>query len=250
LGDLALKAIILSAGQGRRLLPLTAETPKCILKVAGQPILRWQVDTLLAAGVDDIVVVSGYGADKVEAEVERYDHRVRTLYNPFHLNSDNLASCWLARYEMMGDFLLLNGDTLFEEKILRSLLTARNEVNVTVDRKGEYDDDDMKVQAEGDRLRHIGKTLTAEQSDAESIGLLMFRGQGGSAFTAALDRSMRAAKGLRQWYLSVIDEIAQEREVHIHSIEGMSWAEVDTPEDLENASRIMEAASSRVARAD
>ena len=109
-----MKAIILSAGQGRRLLPLTEVTPKCCLRPGELSILEWQIRELSAAGVDEVVVVTGFGHEKVEEIVKRVKGiRARTLYNPFYAQSDNLGTCWIAREEMDGPFVLINGDTLF-----------------------------------------------------------------------------------------------------------------------------------------
>src|SRR5690606_25413559 len=109
------KAIILSAGQGRRLLPLTENTPKCLLPVSGKPVIAWQIDTLLASGIQEIVIVAGFQVGKVEALIaERYHDypNIRVVFNPFYEVADNLASCWIVREEMDTSFLLLNGDTL------------------------------------------------------------------------------------------------------------------------------------------
>ena len=66
-----MKAVILSAGQGKRLLPLTADRPKCILPVQGQTMIEWQVDELDRCGIDQVTVLLGYGADKVEEVLRR-----------------------------------------------------------------------------------------------------------------------------------------------------------------------------------
>src|SRR5947207_14346183 len=94
-----MKAIILSAGQGRRLLPLTERAPKCMLPVQGRPLIARQIDALRSCGVDDITVVVGFGAELVETGLaERYGPRgIRTLYNPFFALTDNLVSCWVAQ---------------------------------------------------------------------------------------------------------------------------------------------------------
>jgi len=74
--DFPARAIILSAGQGRRLLPLTENTPKCLLPVAGKPVIAWQIDALLANGIEEIVIVAGFQIGKVEALIaERYHDR-------------------------------------------------------------------------------------------------------------------------------------------------------------------------------
>lgn len=229
------KAIILSAGQGRRLSPLTDTRPKCLIDLSGKSVLHWQLLHLKAAGLTEVVVVTGFGADAVEEEIAQIalpDMKVRTLFNPFYGLTDNLATCWLAREEMRGAFLLLNGDTLFEPAIASRLLEAPAcAVTVTVDRKTAYDADDMKVLTEGSRLLAIGKTIPA--FDAESIGFLRFSAEGTAAFVRTVEQIMRSPEGLKRWYLSVINEMAQAgEEVSTVSIEGLGWAEMDFPEDV------------------
>jgi choline kinase len=229
------KAIILSAGQGRRLSPLTDTRPKCLIDLSGKSVLHWQLLHLKAAGLTEVVVVTGFGAEAVEEEIAQIalpDMTVRTLFNPFYGLTDNLATCWLAREEMRGAFLLLNGDTLFEPAIASRLLQApASAVTVTVDRKTAYDADDMKVLTEGSRLLAIGKTIPA--FDAESIGFLRFSAEGAAAFVRTVEQIMRSPEGLKRWYLSVINEMAQAgEEVSTVSIEGLGWAEMDFPEDV------------------
>lgn len=235
-----MKAIILSAGQGRRLLPFTERIPKCIVPVQRQPLIGWQIDVLEQCGIDDISVVVGYGADEVEKRLaELYGpHRIRTLYNPFFDCADNLISCWAARIEMQEDFLLLNGDTLFEAAVLERLLAApQRPITLAVDSKDHYDDDDMKVIRDGERLVHVGKKLPLDQVGAESIGLMVFRGDGPRLFRETIERALRNPQALKQWYLSLIDELADRGVVWTQSIQGLGWTEVDCPADLERASR-------------
>jgi len=244
------RAIILAAGQGRRLLPLTADRPKCLLPVAGKSLLEWQVDHLLDAGAAEVTLVTGFRAEAVDAVVaHRYGGRgVRTLFNPFFEVADNLASCWLARGCMSGDFLLLNGDTLFEAAVLdRVLRSPAAPITLTVDRKDAYDDDDMKVQLDGGRVRHVSKTLPHDQVQAESIGMLYFRGEGPALFRDALDASMRHPTSLRLWYLSMIDALAGRGCVQSCTITGLRWAEIDFPPDLARAETLF-ADQSRTAR--
>src|SRR5690606_37005435 len=103
------------AGQGKRLLPLTEARPKCLIELSGRSLLAWQLLRLQAAGVEDAVVVTGFRADAVAAEVAALDMAmpVRLAFNPFYTVSDNTASCWIVREAFDRDVLLLNGDTLF-----------------------------------------------------------------------------------------------------------------------------------------
>lgn len=240
-----MKAIILSAGQGKRLLPLTADRPKCLIPVAGRTVLEWQIDALAESGIREVVVVTGFRAETVEALVAKLNRpsvTVRTEFNPFFAVADNIASCFVARTEMDGDFLLMNGDTLAGPAIIASLLAgARAPVTVTVDRKPHYDDDDMKVTLNGLRLTAIGKTVPLQAVNAESIGLLMFRDNGGAMFRDGLTEVLRTPDGLRHYYLSVINGLAGTGQVEAWDIAGQAWSEIDFPADLTQAERVADA---------
>jgi choline kinase len=236
-----MKAIVLSAGQGRRLLPLTADLPKCLLSVDGEvTLLTRQLEVLARGGVERAIVVIGFGAERVERHLATHPVAglaVETLFNPFFASSDNLATCWLARAAMGDDFLLLNGDTLFEPAVLERVMQAPPApITVTIDHKPGYDDDDMKVSLDArGRVLAISKAMPPEAVGAESIGLLAFRGEGPKLFADALDEAVRRPGALRRWYLSVVDELAARIAVESCSIRRLWWQEIDGPGDLARA---------------
>ncbi len=239
-----MKAVILSAGQGKRLLPLTADCPKCILPVRGRSLIEWQIDELAKCGIDQVSVVLGFRADKVEKILgARYGlHRVKTIYNTAYAVSDNLVSCWAAHDEMGSDFVLLNGDTVFEAAVMQRLLDTHDRpVTVAISHKSEYDADDMKVELDGCRLVKIGKDLLPDQVDGESIGMILFRGRGPRLFRIALENALRSSAAQRKWYLSVIDEMARSMPVWTCSTKGLKWCEVDYPADLKQAEKVVTA---------
>ncbi|MBA3668255.1 MAG: phosphocholine cytidylyltransferase family protein [Sphingomonas sp.] len=235
-----MKAIILSAGQGSRLGSLTHNRPKCLIELNGRSLLDRQLDALAANGIDEAVVVTGFRDDQIEASLMRRGEagpRVRTLFNPFYQVADNLGSLFMAREELAGDVLVWNGDTLVSETLMARVLANRGQdgICVTIDRKDRYDEDDMKVIAgEGGRLRAIGKRI-ATGVNAESIGLLAFRGDGAERFRHAIERGMRTKEGTTIWYLRVIHHLAQNSAVWTLDIAGEQWGEVDFPEDVASA---------------
>jgi choline kinase len=238
-----MKAIILSAGQGSRLLPLTEAMPKCLLPLGEETILSHQIHELAAAGIHEISVVTGFCAGAVEAELARLARpplTLKTIFNPFYGVADNLGSCWIARDAMLeGDFLLVNGDTLFERAIPGRLLQASAyPVTLTIDQKDAYDSDDMKVALDGQQLVEVGKQLSGGRVDGESIGMSLYRGEGRRLFAEALEQLMRAGSGVRSWYLKAIDLLAQRGAVGVLSIRGLRWGEVDFPHDLARAQRL------------
>ena len=240
--DFPARAIILSAGQGRRLLPLTENTPKCLLPVAGKPVIAWQIDALLANGIEEIVIVAGFQIGKVEALIaERYHDRsnIRVLFNPFYEVADNLASCWIARNEMHTGFLLLNGDTLLGDDLLPGLLhTQTAPINLCIDFKASFDDDDMKVQlGPQNQVRQVSKKLSAGETDAESIGLIRFSKEGARLFREAVEQALREPEKLGSWYLAIISALARQGVVNGYSVAGSRWCEIDFIQDLQKAEK-------------
>jgi choline kinase len=234
------KAIILGAGQGRRLLPLTQDIPKALLDVGGKTLIRRQIDALATAGIEEFVVITGYGAEKMEQAVEAIARErlvaIRTLYNPFFQVADNLASCWMAREEMRDDFIQVNGDNVFRSDLVETLLNnANGTVTVAINRKSKYDADDMKVMLDGERLTEIGKTLPVETVDAEAIGLYVFRGAGAEKYGGVLEQLMRDPQGLRQWFPSAVGVLAKDLDVGVCDLGHHQWCEVDFPADLQQA---------------
>jgi len=233
------RAVILSAGKGSRLLPLTADRPKCLLPLGGASILEWQLDALQSAGITEVVVVTGFRPDLVDAvlaQARGSGLAVRSIFNPFYHVADNLGSVWLARSAFDRDCLLLNGDTLVPPALIERLLAAPpSPICVAVDEKSAYDDDDMKVLRDGDRLVRIGKGLGPDGCNAESIGLLRFIREGREAFLDGAERALRTPEGTSQFYLGVIDRLADTGIVTTASISGLEWAEVDYPADYEAA---------------
>lgn len=236
-----MKAILLSAGRGSRLLPLTESMPKCLLPVQGTTLLGYQLDTLQAAGIRDVTVVTGYMPNLVEAELARRTGPLKAtpFFNPFFQVADNLASCWMVREQMDGDFLLINGDTLFELNLLSAVISNKScPIQVTIDQKDTYDSDDMKVTLDGTKLLAIGKTLPLDVTHAESIGMLRFMGEGVGLFRGKLNQMMRTQDGVASWFLKAIDALANTTgAVDTVLIKGHRWAEVDTVEDFKALNR-------------
>ncbi len=235
-----MKAIILSAGQGRRLMPLTESMPKCCLQLDGRTILEWQIEALAANGIDEVVVVTGFGHHVVEDVVSRIDEiPVRAVYNPFYALSDNLGTCWVARGEMGEPFILINGDTLFEASVLEKLLSEAltHPITLATDHKGDYDEDDMKIVADGNQLKCVGKCLSLDVVNGESIGMMIFNQEGADIFVQKVEKLMGGPDGLARWYLSAIDELAAAGHVGISSIHGHGWCEVDDLADYAHAEK-------------
>jgi choline kinase len=230
-----MKLIILAAGKGERLMPLTRNTPKSLLEIGGGvTLLEAQLGRAADAGIEDIVVVVGYRAEQIEAKIKGSGIRARTVYNPFYDISNNLVSAWLARAEMTNDFVLLNGDVVFNPQVLARLVASRNgDIQMVIDRKDQYDDDDMKVTTEGNAIMAVSKRLPVERAGGESIGMIAFRGRGPLRFTQTLDAMVREPENRNVFYLAALQTIMDSGvPVGFVECEPNDWAEIDFHPDL------------------
>jgi len=238
------KVVILGAGQGKRLLPLTAEVPKALLDIGGRSLIERQIDAFAICGISEFVVVTGFGAARMEEALAHVAGEkrisIKTIFNPFHSVADNLASCWMARHEMKGEFIQVNGDNLFKADLVKVLLEAPSAaVTVAISRKPAYDADDMKVMVDGERLTEIGKTLPSETVNAEAIGFYGFRAEGAKAYVETLEQAMREPQGLKQWFPAAVGMLAKRMAVRTVALDGIQWCEVDFPVDLQQARQLV-----------
>jgi choline kinase len=138
---------------------------------------------------------------------------------------------------MDHDFLLLNGDTIFDKALLIQVLnSASTPITLSVSHKPSYDTDDMKVQLdENGWVRHVSKNLSAGQIDCESIGLIFFRERGPQLFSNAVEDALRDQARLNCWYLSIVDALASRQLVSTCPVPGHLWCEIDFAGDLARA---------------
>ncbi len=239
-----MRVIILAAGQGKRLLPLTADVPKALLDIGGKPLIQRQIEAFRACDVTDFTVVTGYATGKVEQMLStlrsKLGIKTTIVFNPFYAVADNLASCWMARQELQGDCIQVNGDNVFRADLVERLLKAKVETAaVAINRKTAYDADDMKVMLDSNRLTEIGKTLPLDTVDGEAIGFYIFRNSGTSAYVAELELAMRDPNGLKRWFPSAIGSLAKKIKIETVEVTGTQWCEVDFPVDLQGARQLV-----------
>lgn len=118
------EALLLVAGMGTRLQPLTFEAPKCLTVVGGIPIIERLVNNLRAQGIKRLVVVIGHMGMLIKEFLHKYaeDMQVQFVVNPDYGTTNNIYSLWLARHQVKGPFLLVEGDLVFESWMLDDML--------------------------------------------------------------------------------------------------------------------------------
>ncbi|MGF1759739.1 phosphocholine cytidylyltransferase family protein [Photobacterium sagamiensis] len=125
IGNRITTALLLAAGTGSRLRPLTLDAPKCLTEVGGIPILGRLVDNLRSLGISRLVVVTGYLDHCVREFLQKNaaDMQVEYVFNPVYKTTNNIYSLWLARQAIQEPFMLIESDLVFEKSMLEDMLT-------------------------------------------------------------------------------------------------------------------------------
>lgn len=239
------RAILLLAGRGRRLGALTADRPKCMVEVNGEPILGRMLRLLASSDVGEAVLVVGYREDQVRAFAgDRFEGMdVRYVVNERHSETNTAYSLWLARRYLDRDLFLLEGDIVFEASALARLLSigagASGWAAVPV---GPGRDEGILLAGEDDG-RVYGVELVREPAGRcaslghKCAGIQLLDSGTARAFAAALDRAVGSG-GTRVFADLVLAGMLADRPVRLCSLNGARWAEIDDPLDLARARRI------------
>ncbi len=244
-----LKAVLLAAGSSTRLLPLTENTPKCLLDVGGKTLLEHQLDALAVCGVSELIIVTGYLSqmleEKIEQVGERYPFKFSFVHNALYAETNNIYSLWTAR-EALKDtaFLCLHADVLFHSQILRGGATSSDDVCLIADE--EVLEETMKLKVKNDRVTAVGKHVSMEEASGTFLGLVKFSEEGGRRMFAEVDQLI-AENRTKGYFTDAIERmIAGGYRVGVSFTRGLPWIEIDVKEELEQArrevyGRIMEA---------
>jgi choline kinase len=227
-----MKGVILAAGKGARLCGLNGNTPKCLLRIGGPTLIERHIDTLRAAGIDDVVLVVGCQADQVRRIC---GPQVTFVENTRFAQTNSLYSLWLARTLLRDGFVVMNCDVLFHPQLLTDLLTTRYEDALLIGYdQGPLGEEEMKVRTRCGRVVEIAKNLDPLEADGENVGIVKFGPAGAAVLIDLLDQRV-AAGGLRDWAPRAFAEFARRRPLHVVGTRGYPWTEIDFPEDYERA---------------
>lgn len=228
-----MQAVILSAGIGSRLLPLTREIPKCLVEVGGRSILDHQLDALHAAGIEQAVIVGGYRYRQIGAHLARSTPPlpVRLLFNPFWSVASSIGSVWMARDLLDAPFCLMNGDTVFAADLIAAAVRASGEgVGLLVEPLRAAAPDDMLVTVANRQVCAVAKDLPLDVATHRSLGVIV--SNGGDAYARALESVIAHPGGLDAFHHAIIADLATYAPVRAIVAGEGAWQEIDQPEDI------------------
>ena len=232
-----MKALILAAGFGSRLAPLTDTIPKSLVPVNGKPILFKQIENLYENGITDITVISGYRANMLEAAVHDCFRDVNIIESVDYRDTNNMYSAYLAREAMAGEpFLMMNADVFMDASVIESLLHFSGE-NAIVTDIGFYLEESMKVIEKDGRITHISKQIPQSEALGASIDVYKFSAEGGAAFFRKCAEFIEEKGEKKLWSEVALDAILGEVAFEACPLNGR-WFEIDNHDDLAAAERI------------
>lgn len=236
--------MVLAAGAGRRLRPLTDALPKTLLAVDGElTILDVVLGNLKHIGLSDVVLVTGFAAEQIDERIpalqKRYGLRLHTVFNDKAQEWNNAYSLWQARDWFAEGVLLCNGDTVHPASVQESLLAARGpDILLAVDDVKPLGEEEMKVLlADDGTIRKINKALDPATAAGEYIGVTLIEPAAARPLAAALERTFTRDPGLyyEDGYQEVVDSGGK---VHVAPIGDVQWVEVDDHTDLARAREV------------
>lgn len=241
-GGHPLIGVVLAAGQSTRLRPVLGQRPKPLLPLTdGTPLLVETMARLASTdSVDEVIVVTGYRHEAIASALEQIDVDlpVSLVWNEEFDELGPVTSVRCAVEDLADDdLLLMNGDTFFATPALNEMASIDADgLWLACTPARSFEDDDVRVVADGRRLEAVGKGLGSQQAGYRSAGLLRVRGAPQArAFVDTvqdLDRAERNGGERRIWH-AVIDRLAAELPVHVMPVEQGTWFEIDTPEDYD-----------------
>ena len=242
--------VILAAGIGSRLRPMTNTKPKCLVTTAGVPLLQYQIDAYIEAGIHRLIIVVGYEGAAVRNYCKHIkDVEIAIVENVDYETTNNMYSLYLTRDLIGGEsFILNNADLSIDPQIISRLVADPAFDAIAVD-TSLYNEESMKVAVDaGGRITDISKQVTEADSFACSIDFYKFSATAGAVMFAEISKIVEAEGNLKDW-----TEVAMQRLIHKGELDfspcdiaGLPWVEIDNYQDLALSDRIFSGLDSKL----
>jgi choline kinase len=231
------QGVILAAGRGSRLRPLTDSKPKCLLKLAEKPLLEHQIEAFMSAGISDIIVVSGYLHEQIvqfARSTSLNGGDITIVRNSRFNDTDNMYSLWLTRKLLKKDLIVANGDVVFDPSILIGMLHDKK-ANLVASDIGSYREENMKIKTINERIVCIKKDLTRSDSFATTLDIYRIGESAAKRLFELIKANYIEKRDLKQWIEVALQDLFNQVTFYPFDIGARKWIEIDTYDDLRNA---------------
>lgn len=239
-----MRAIILAAGEGKRLRPYTNDRPKCMVEIEGVSLIDRQIKILKSKGVEEIIIIGGYKSDMLEGKGNKL------VTNPRYHETNMVWSLFCAEEFLVGDVIISYGDIVYSSKIISALVNSNYDISVTIDMNWESywrdrnedpleDAETLKLRTDG-TIKEIGqKPNSINDIEGQYMGLMKFTNRGISNLRSTFHKCKKNKSVMGNYpenaYMTDLLMQIIYNGIKVHSIPTNSaWVEVDTTNDLES----------------
>ncbi|MDO8523026.1 MAG: phosphocholine cytidylyltransferase family protein [bacterium] len=233
------RALILAAGRGKRLMPLTKNIPKCLVRVGRKPILYYQLSALRKYGVAEIVVIAGYKENAIREYVQKEFPEFKTIFvsNPKYETTEDIYSLYLAKNYLDEDCLLLDSDVLFHHSIIGKLLTVTPYLSYTAIKKVPCGEEEMKASVDKNGMvTKLSKELVPSETAGEFLSITFFRKPFLKHLVCAMRKTINST-GKKTYATVAIEKVISDGKGKLACLDITSYPamEIDFPSDLKIA---------------
>lgn len=234
-----MRAVILAAGVGRRLAPLTDHQPKCLLPVGRRSLLEQMLESLNALRITDVLIVVGHCQEHIRARIgARFGAVVIRYVENRDYALGSVMSLWHARDALTDSCLIMDADVLFPTELLKRLVESPAESALLLDRSFTDTGEEVKLYARGPRVIAMGKKVVPPAHDVVGEGVGFFKcGKIHTADLIVCLAEIRREAGDGAEYEEALARLLGRAEVSWVDVGGLPWTEIDFPEDQRRAER-------------
>lgn len=239
-------AIILAAGMGTRLRPLTDEIPKPLLEMNGLTLLERMIKNCMNENIQKFIVITGYYSQKVDdlcSQLEdKYSISIKTIKNENYDTTNTsvstfLASSYIEDNEKDEDFILINGDNVLDPEIIHNIVKSEYS-SLIVDNYKQLNEESFKLIIDNDEIKDIGKQLEIEESSGEFIGVSKVVSSDLSKFNSILDELIKDDS--QNYYDYAYQDLSKLTHLEYVFTDGLEWTEIDDHVDYQKAQSILD----------
>jgi len=227
-------AVILAAGRGARLAPLTDDIPKCLLPIGKTTIIEFQIRQLRTIGFTDITIVTGYHREKVVRACGTKN--IRYIHNKDYATTNSLYSLYMAKEALVQGGYVFNSDVVFHPDILKDLVSSPYENALVVDFRKNLGEEEMKVLVRGHRLSKISKDIAPDKAHGENLGIVKLSPAGARALIHTAEKEIHKGN-LNLWVPQGVARILSRIPFYVVPTHSRPWIEIDYIHDLERAKK-------------
>jgi choline kinase len=226
--------IIFAAGKGSRLCPHIANIPKCLLRVGDETLIERQVTACEDAGLDDIVVITGYRDDLIKKTLGK---RARYVKNPKYDSTQTLYSFYCTRRVGSGRSQIhIDADNYFDPSLIEALVESQGKNSLLVDFDARLDEEATKAIVSDGTVSWVGKKLPG--ANVEITGLMKLGAPLADALYVAAAREARAGN-LIVHVFGGLNPLLKRYPMRVESIGDAFWIEIDFIADLRRARKMI-----------